>query len=78
MNPFILKNLRKRFADSKQELSEEGEAIEEVASIIPYHKHAIYNININKFEKPVGAVVLPGAGYNKDDINDVIKIKKVE
>ena len=35
-------------------------------------------VNINKFEKPVGAVVLPGAGYNKDDINDVIKIKKVE
>ena len=46
MNPFILKNLRKRFADSKQELSEEGEAIEEVASIIPFHKRAIYNINI--------------------------------
>lgn len=33
-------------------------------------------VNINKFEKPVGAVVLSGAGNNKNDINDVIEIKK--
>lgn len=75
MNPFILKNLRKRYADSKQELSEEGEAVEEVASIIPFHKGATYNININKFEKPVGAVIIPGFQNNNMDINDVIEIK---
>ena len=44
-----------------------------------YNGKPIINLTIeNHFEKPVGAVVLPGAGYNKEDINDVIKIKKVE
>ncbi len=75
MNHYILKNLRKRFTDIKQELSEEGEAIEEVASLIPFNKRAVYNININKFEKPVGAVVLTGG---KKDIKDIIEIKKEE
>lgn len=37
----------------------------------------IFNININNFEKPVGAVVIPGTGDNIKDINDVIEIKKV-
>ena len=44
-----------------------------------YNGQPVFNVTIeNHFEKPVGAVVLPGAGYNKEDINDVIKIKKVE
>ena len=37
------------------------------------------NINIannNVFEKPVGAVVIPGVGDNIMDIKDVIEIKK--
>lgn len=76
MNAFVLKNLRKHFADAKQELSEEGEVIEEVASLIPFDKRAVYHININKFEKPVGAVVIPGSGNNIKDIKDVIEIKK--
>ena len=33
--------------------------------------------NKNIFEKSVGAVVIPGAGNNINDINDVIEIKKV-
>lgn len=33
-------------------------------------------VNINKFEKPVGAVVIPGVGDNIMDIKDVIEIKK--
>ena len=37
------------------------------------------NINIhNKFEKSVGAVVLPGAGNNIKDINDVINLKEIK
>ena len=73
MNPYILKNLRKRFSEIKQELLEEEEAIEEAASMIPFDKRAVYHININKFEKPVGAVVLTGGEQN---IKDIIEIKK--
>ena len=73
MNHYILKNLRKRFSEVKQELLEEEEAIEEVASLIPFNKSAVYNININKFDKPVGAVVLTGGEQN---IKDIIDIKK--
>lgn len=74
MNTFILKNLRKRFADAKQELSEEGEAVDEVASLIPMNKQAVYHININKFEKPVGAVIqTDGTQEIKDKVN--IKIE---
>ena len=73
MDQYILKNLRKRFSDFKQELKEEREAIEEVASLTPFNKRAVYNININKFEKPVGAVVLTG---DTKDIKDLIEIKK--
>ena len=73
MNPYILKNLRKRFSEIKQELLEEEEAIEEAASMIPFDKRAVYHININKFENPVGAVVLTGGEQN---IKDIIEIKK--
>lgn len=73
MNHYILKNLRKRFSEIKQELLEEEEAIEEAASMIPFDKRAVYHININKFEKPVGAVVLTGGEQN---IKDIIEIKK--
>lgn len=53
--------------------------------LLPYNYKAfnnggnmpIFNININNFEKPVGAVVIPGAGDNIKDINDVIEIKQV-
>lgn len=37
----------------------------------------IFNININHFEKPVGAVVIPGSTENINDISDVVEIKKV-
>ena len=73
MNPYILKNLRKRFTDVKQEILEEEEALEEVASLIPFDKRAVYHININNFDKPVGAVVLTG---ETKDIKDIIEIKK--
>lgn len=73
MNTFILKNLRKRFADAKQELSEEGEAVDEVASLIPMNKQAVYHININKFEKPVGAVIQTGGNQ---EIKEIVDIKK--
>lgn len=45
-----------------------------------YNGKAVINFKIenkNIFEKPVGAVVIPGAGNNIKDINDVIEIKKV-
>ena len=73
MNSYILKNLRKRFSDVKQELSEEGETIDEVVSHFPMNKRAVYHININKFDKPVGAVVLTGG---TKDIKDIVEIKK--
>jgi hypothetical protein len=75
MNQFVLRNLRKRFGGTSQELSEEGETIDEVASLIPINKGTVINININKFEKPVGAIVQTGG---TQDIKDIIEIKKEE
>lgn len=40
------------------------------------HDNVNVTININKFEKPVGAVVIPGVADNIMDIKDVIEIKK--
>ena len=41
-----------------------------------YNGQPVINLNIeNHFEKPVGAVLIPGAGNNINDINDVIDIK---
>ena len=39
-------------------------------------RHYSVTINFNKFEKPVGAVVIPGAGNDIKDITDIIEIKK--
>ncbi len=42
-----------------------------------YNGQPYFNLTIeNHFEKPVGAVLIPGAGDNINDINDVIKIKQ--
>lgn len=42
-------------------------------------KTIIQNITIeNKFEKPVGAVVIPGAVKVEKEINDFVKIKKIK
>ena len=44
-----------------------------------YNGQAVINFKIeNNFHKPVGAVILPGAGNNIDDIKNIIDIKKEE
>ena len=75
MNAFVLKNLRKHY----DKTSEDSEVNTEEESLLRLlgKSHATVTVNINRFEKPVGAVVIPGTGNNIKDINDVIEIKKV-
>ena len=75
MNAFVLKNLRKRYAATQEELSEEGEEVAEIATLMPTGNYTILNININKFEKPVGAVIQTGGAQ---DIKSIIDIQKEE
>lgn len=72
MNAFVLNHLRKKYAENKEQSSEEG-VDEEVGSLIPNGNYKILKININKFEKPVGAVIMNG---QSEEIVKIIDIKK--
>jgi hypothetical protein len=76
MNTFVLKNLRKRYSTAQEgELVKEEETVEGSLLGLPGSHYSV-TINFNKFEKPVGAVVLSGGQDNIKDITDIIEIKK--
>ena len=75
MNAFVLKNLRKQHAVNKEEPKDGEEEGEKPSLRLPLGKYTILNININKFEKPVGAVIQSGG---TQEIKDIIDIKKEE
>ncbi len=76
MNVFVLKNLRKHYDKKEDKPKEKIEAEEESLLRLLSKSRAAVTVNINRFEKPVGAVVIPGVGDNIMDIKDVIEIKK--
>ena len=73
MNAFVLKNLRKRFNSAQEsELAKEDESVEGSQHGLQGSHYSV-TINFNKFEKPVGAVVLSGRHDNIKDISDVMR-----
>ena len=73
MNAFVLKNLRKRFNSAQEcELTKEEETVEGSLDGLQGSHYSV-TINFNKFEKPVGAVVLSGGQDNIKDISDVMR-----
>lgn len=73
MNVFVLKNLRKNY--DKKSNDSEADTEEALVRLLSKSRAAV-TVNINRFEKSVGAVVISGAGDNIKDIKDVIEIKK--
>jgi hypothetical protein len=73
MNAFVLKNLRKRFNSAQEcELAKEDESVEGSQHGLQGSHYSV-TINFNKFEKPVGAVVLSG---RHDNIKDIVDVKR--
>lgn len=76
MNAFVLKNLRKHY-NKKSDQSEVDTEEESLLRLLS-KSHTAVTVNINRFEKSVGAVLIPGTGGNIEDIKNVLEIKRVE
>ena len=74
MNPYILKNLRRRYKKAKGTRGTFS-LMKKVSRRTGRQANVNITLNFNKFDKPVGAVVLTGG---EQDIKDIIDIKTEE
>lgn len=73
MKAYILKNLRRRYKEGRDKKKEIMPMLGKGRRTLSKGGHINITVNINNFEKPVGAVIQTGG---KQDINEIVEIKK--